>query len=57
MRYTEQELWDIVNGADTREKIADAEKLITGLNIDIDLYDELMNALAYLSRELYREGR
>lgn len=54
-KYTEQELWAFVNRADTHEKVEIAVNFLTNLpGLEIDLYDELMNTLAYISRELYR---
>lgn len=52
-QYTERELYDFVGRADTHEKIAIAAKFIRRLNVDNDLYDDLMRALSYQSRELY----
>ena len=43
----------VVNGCDTHEKIACAEKWLLKADITMAEYDELMNTLAYLSRELY----
>ena len=45
--------WELVNRCDTHEKIACAEKLLLKADITMAEYDELMDALAYLSRELY----
>lgn len=45
--------WELVNRCDTHEKIACAEKWLLKADVTIDDYDDLMNALAYLSRELY----
>jgi hypothetical protein len=54
---TTQELWDVVNKADTLDEIQDAEKIVNASDADIDTYDDLMNALAYKTREWYHEGR
>lgn len=60
-QFTESELWAFVNRADTHEKIETAKVFLGKLPyLSIDLYDDLMNTLAYLSRELYwleREAR
>lgn len=54
-RYTEKQLWEFVNRADSHEKIQTAISFLTKLDyLDIDVYDDMMNALAYTSRELYR---
>lgn len=46
--------WDIVNGCETREDIATAEKLLReAKDIDNDEYNDMMLALSYISRELY----
>lgn len=53
-RFSEKELWDFVNRADTHEKIAIAEAFLRKLSyIDNKLWDGLMGALAAQSRELY----
>lgn len=55
-RFSEKELWAFVNRADTHEKIQIASDFLTKLDyLDIDVYDEMMNALAYKSRELYHQ--
>lgn len=54
-RYTAQELWGLVNRADSHEKIAVAADFLTKLDyLDVDTYDEMMVALSWKSRELYR---
>ena len=45
--------WELVNRCDTHEKILIAEKRLERAVITYSQYDELMKALAYLSRELY----
>lgn len=45
--------WELVNRCDTHEKIACAEKWLLKADVTMADYDELMKALAYLSRELY----
>ena len=53
-KYTPKQLWAFVNRADTHEKIQIAEDFLTNLDgLSIELYDELMLALSYTSRELY----
>ena len=50
--------WDMVNKCESHEDIRRVERIITDAEcIDIDTYDDMMNALAYISRELYREKR
>lgn len=49
--------WELVNRCDTHEKIACAEKWLLKADVTIDDYDDLMKALAYLSRELYSRRR
>lgn len=57
-KFTDQQLWAFVNRADTHAKIEIAIDFLTHLEgLSIELYDELMNTLAYLSRELYRNER
>lgn len=54
-RYTNQELMRFVSRADTLEKVRTAEAFIRKLTyISNETYDDLMMALAYTSRELYR---
>lgn len=55
---TMEELWNIVNNAVTLEKIREAKIILddVGGHISNEEYDDLMNALSYLSREAYREG-
>lgn len=57
-KYTERELWAFVNCAETHEQIQQAADYITGLEyLDVDTWGGLMDALAFKSRELYREAR
>lgn len=54
-QYSIEELWDFVNRAEALWQIKDAEAFLRKLDyIDNDTYDELMEALACKSRELYR---
>jgi len=56
-RFTVRELWAFVNRADTHEKIQIAADFITKQEyLDIDVYNDMMDALAYLSRELYHRA-
>ena len=48
-----QSLWDIVNAAETLDELADAEAKVNASDVSNEEYDELMNALAYKSREAY----
>ena len=48
--------WLMVNRADTREKLFIAEKWLLEANISNEEYDELMNALAFKSREMYHNS-
>ena len=53
-KFSEKELWDFVSRVDSLERVAIAEHFLTHLDgLSIDLYEELMSALAYISRELY----
>ena len=53
-KYSEQQFLAFVNRCDTHEKIRIAEDFLTHLDgLSIELYDELMVALSYISRELY----
>ena len=55
-RFSEKELWAFVNRADTHEKIQIADDFLSKLDyLDIDVYHDMMNALAYKSRELYHQ--
>lgn len=52
--YSFKQLMDFVNRADSHEKVETARAYIRNLNyISNEQYDELMDALAYISRELY----
>jgi len=55
--YTERELYDFVGRADTREKIAIAEKWLYDHVEDVELWDNLMRALSYMSLEICRRER
>lgn len=53
-RFTESQLWDFVSRVDTHERVEIAQNFLTHLDgLSIELYNDLMNALAYISRELY----
>ena len=55
-RFSEKELWAFVNRADTHEKIQIADDFLSKLDyLDIDVYNDMMDALAYKSRELYHQ--
>lgn len=45
--------WKMVNRCNTHEKIAIAEKWLLQANITNEQFDDLMEALSYISRELY----
>ena len=50
-----QKLWDMVNGVETLNAVKKAEKVLMECKeISNDDFDELMMALSYISRELYR---
>ena len=56
-RFSEMQLWGLVNRADTHEKIEIAIDFITKQEyLSVDVFDEMMDALAFQSRELYRAG-
>ena len=46
--------WELVNRCDSHEKIACAERWLLKADITLEEYDELMDTLTCLSRELYR---
>lgn len=48
-----KQCWTMVNRADTHEKIRIAEQWLLKANITNEQFDELMDALAFTSRELY----
>lgn len=57
-RFTESELWAFVNRADDHDKVATAEAFLKKLTyVNNELYDDLMMALSFKSRELYRQDR
>ena len=47
--------WEMVNRIDTREKLCIAEQWLLKASISIAEYDELMQAVSYISRELYHQ--
>ena len=49
--------WELVNQCDTHEKIRIAEKRLERAVITYSQYDELMEALSFISRELYNAHR
>lgn len=53
----QSKLWDMVNNAKTHEDVEEAKRVIVEADIDNDTYDDFMEALSYISRELYREKR
>lgn len=54
-RHSENELWAFINRADTHEKIEIAFAFIAKQEyLDDDVMDDMCNALAFKSRELYR---
>ena len=53
-KFTSKQLWAFVNRADTLEKIQIASDFLTKLDgLSIELYNDLMIALSFKSRELY----
>lgn len=48
-----QQCWKMVNRADTLEKVEIAKQWLLKARITNEEYDDLMNALACVSRELY----
>ena len=57
-KFTESELYAFISRADTHEKVEIARAFITKLDyLDIDVYDDMMSALAYISRELYHQSQ
>lgn len=51
-----KKLWNMVNNVQTHRDIRDAEEAIGKSDVDNETFDDLMNALADQSRELYRNG-
>lgn len=51
---TYEDLRQMVMSADSHKAIAKAEQALKEADLDIEQYDELMSALTYISRELYR---
>ena len=49
-----EKLWNMVNSAKNLNDVKIAELEINKSDIDNKEYDELMMALSYISRELYR---
>lgn len=47
--------WDLVNSCDTQEKIRAADEQLGRAVITYSQYVELMEALSFISRELYRQ--
>ena len=53
-RHSENNLWAFINRADTHEKIKIAFDFIAKQEyLDDDVMDDMCNALAFISRELY----
>ena len=53
-RHSENEIWAFINRADTHEKIEIAFDFIAKQEyLDDDVMDDMCNALAFKSRELY----
>ena len=54
-KRSENELWSFINRADTHEKIQIAFDYISRQEyLEDDVMDDMCNALAFMSRELYR---
>ena len=54
-RYSENELWAFINRIDSHEKVEIAADFITKQEyLDIDTYNDMMDAIAFISRDLYR---
>ena len=47
--------WKMVNRCNTHEKIQIAIKWLEKANITVEQFDELMDSLAFISRELYHK--
>ena len=52
-----EKAWEMVNNAESRNDITKAEAFIRANIKDNDEFDELMMALSFKSRELYRHSR
>lgn len=51
-----KKLWGMVNNVQTHHDIREAEEAIRKSDVDAETFDDLMNALASQSREMYRNG-
>lgn len=50
----EQQLWDMISRIDSHEKVQIAIAFLDKQDdLDFDTYDDMMNAIAFISRELY----
>ena len=57
-KFTESELWAFVGRADSHERVEIAIRFLSRLDyLSNELFDDLMDSLAYTSRELYHEER
>ena len=53
-KHSENELWAFINRADSHEKIQIAFDFITKQEyLDDDVMDDMCNALAFMSRDMY----
>lgn len=50
----ELEGWRLVNNAETIDEIEKASKSICYLDLDIDVFHDMQNALSYQAREYFR---
>lgn len=60
MKYTTKQLWDFVNRIEvydpvvTRDRAQSAIKVLDKVDcLDVDTYDAMMDAIAYIVRESY----
>ncbi len=56
--YSEQDLWDLICSVDSFKELHRVEDLVATADfLSLDTYDNMMNALAFISRDLYRHSR
>ena len=49
-----KKFWDMVNNCSTLDAVNTAEKALIESDLDNETYNDLMMALSYISRELYK---
>lgn len=58
-QFTVRALWGLVNRAETLDQIETAKRVLDGQGeqLDMDTYGDMMNALAYKTREYYHSHK